>query len=308
MDLPIPMRACTRTALLLAALHAGGTPTDAQIRGSEASTVSQTIDGTTLTLAYSRPTARGRHLFGGVVPWNSTWTPGANWATTFVADRDVKLNGVPVPAGSYSMWMIPRDGTWTLSLDRRAKLFHFQKPDSTDTQIHVPVTPEAAGHVEILTWSFPVVAGDAALLAMEWGETRVPLEVLVRPSDPTVLPAEERALYVGRYALSILDGIGYPTRAVLEVTEHNGTLRGRLPFPIHPGDELEFDLVPAGLNRFSPGLYHDGELFKVEMGVSFEFQVDERAHGVVMRGIEGTPFGQGSLTADGGGGTHPPEG
>lgn len=265
----------------------------AQIRASEAATVSQTIDGTVLTLTYSRPSARGRVLFGDLVPWDGVWTPGANWATTLQASRDVRLGGVEVPAGRYSVWMIPRQGPWTLTLNPDPELFHFQKPDSTDEQIHIAVEPESADHTEMLTWSFPTVVGDAAVLAMEWGSTRVPIDVTV-PSTKMTIPAEERSRYVGSYELEIVEGLGWPTSARLEVFEEGESLRGRLPFPFHPGDELTFDLVPAGADRFSPGLYRDGRLFNVEPGGTFEFDIEgDRAVAVRLRGAEGSVFGQG---------------
>lgn len=267
-----------------------------QIRGSEAGTVSQTLDGTTIEMAYSRPSARGRDLFGALVPWDVVWTPGANWATTFETNRDVRLNGVEVPAGAYSVWMIPHDGpTWTLTLNREPRLFHFQKPDSADDQIHVAVRPREVAHTEMLTWSFPTVSGDAGVLQLRWGSTAVPVEVLVEPTKPATMAEEDRAPYLGRYELEIIDGVGYPTDAWLEVTESpEGTLRGRLPFSIHPGDELEFDLVPAGMHRFNPGMYHGDRLFNIEVGVAFEFEVDGRAREVTFRGIEGTAFGRGT--------------
>ncbi|HKJ03450.1 MAG TPA: DUF2911 domain-containing protein [Longimicrobiales bacterium] len=279
-------------ALLLACLPVAG---NAQIRGSEAGSVSQTLDGTTLTVTYSRPVARGRALFGDLVPWNVVWTPGANWATTLEADRDVRLNGIDVPTGTYSVWMIPhREGPWTLTLNPEPRFYHFQKPDSADGQIHIPARPETGPHTEMLTWSFPSVNGDAGVLRFAWGATAIPVEVLVQATRPAALAAEERARYVGRYEMDIMDGIGYPTRGALEVTELDGMLRGHLPFPIHPGDELDFDLVPAGLDRFSPGLYQDGELFNVEQGVSFEFDLRGATPKVVMRGAEGTAFGTGA--------------
>jgi hypothetical protein len=70
----------------------------AQIRASEIGTMSQIIDGTKITVEYSRPRARGRDpLFGGrVVRWNEVWTPGANWATTFETTKNITLNGTTV--------------------------------------------------------------------------------------------------------------------------------------------------------------------------------------------------------------------
>jgi hypothetical protein len=269
-------------------------PAQSQIRGSERGSVSQTLDGTTITIDYARPVARGRELFGGIVPWNVVWTPGANWATTLEADKDIRLNGVQVPAGRYSVWMIPRPDEWTLTLNPNPEIFHFLKPDSAADQIHVAVQPEESHHSEMLTWSFPQVRGDAAILAMSWGTTTVPAQVLVEPTKPVAIAAEERQVFLGSYDLAVLPLPGWETEATLTVTEKDGRLRGHLPFPIHPGDELEFDLVPAGLNRFSAGLYRDGKLFNVELGFTFDFEVmGEHASAVVMRGIEGTAFAEG---------------
>lgn len=117
------------SALLAAATF--GTA-NAQVRASEPGTVSQTVDGTTLTVVYSRPVARGRSpLFGGVVRWDQVWTPGANWATTLEVDKDVHLNGVLVPKGKYSVWIVPRENAdWSVYLNENDRLFHTQRPDS----------------------------------------------------------------------------------------------------------------------------------------------------------------------------------
>lgn len=271
-------------------------PADAQIRASEAGVMSQTVDGTTITIAYSRPVARGRTLFGDLVPWGGVWTPGANRATTLEADHDVIIEGVEVPAGRYSVWMIPRAGApWTLTLNPDPNLYHFQKPDSTADQIHVAVRPtEDAAHSELLTWSFPAVSGDGAVLRMQWGTTAVPINVVVQPSRTVTLAPEERARFLGSYDMTFLPGIGWPTSAQLDVFEEDGMLRGRLPFDFHPGDEHEFDLIPAGEGRFSPGLYRKGKLFNVEPSVTIEFDfVDDRATVAKVRGGEGTVFGEG---------------
>lgn len=294
---PAPAGALLLGALLLTSAATTPDSAAAQIRASERGSVSQTIDGTTIRLDYSRPSARGRTLFGDLVPWDVVWTPGANWATTLEADKDIRLNEVEVPAGTYSVWMIPRQDDWTLTLNRDPELFHFQKPDSTGEQIHVAVQAEEGSHLEMLTWSFPAVAGDGGILQLHWGRTVVPVHVVVQPSDPVALAAAERERFVGTFALSLMEGIGWPTSADLEVFEEGGMLRGRLPFPFHEGDELEFDLIPAGRDRFSPGLYRNGKLFNVEPSTTFEFDVtDGRATAVRMRGVEGSVFGEGERT------------
>jgi hypothetical protein len=94
---------------------------------------------------------------------------------------------------------------------------------------------------------------------------------------------------VGSYDMTIRQRPGWPASGRLDVFEANGLLRGRLPFSIHPGDELEFDLIPAGDDRFNAGLYRDGKLFNVEMGATLEFDASgDRATAVRLRTIDGT--------------------
>ena len=292
------MRFRSLAALGAATLALTTVESSAQIRGSELGVVAQVIDGTRITLEYSRPSVRGRELFGKTVAWGQPWT-GANWATTLEVDKPVRINGTEVPAGKYSVWLVPRPDVWSIRLDPNHKLFHFQKPDSTAEQIHLTAKAEQQAHVEMLTWTFPHVTGDAATLRFHWGTTAVPLQVLVQPTKPVELAKEVRDIYIGTYDIKPMPGLGWPESGLLEIFEKNGMLRGRMPFPIHTGDEKEFDLIPAGQDRLSAGLYRDGKLFNIEMGGVFEFDVaDERATAVRMRGIEGTVFIEGKRAAN----------
>ena len=110
---------------------------------SEKGSVSQTIDGTTITVEYYRPVARGRTPFPDVVHWGRMWTPGANWATTFDVDKPIHLNGNAVPKGKYSVWMIPAPDEWTVILNRDSKRFHTQPPSSSDEELRFTVKPSA---------------------------------------------------------------------------------------------------------------------------------------------------------------------
>jgi hypothetical protein len=298
------MRRVSICSILLAAL-AGGTAPDAahaQIQASEAAMVGQTIDGTTLTMEYGRPLVRGRELFGGIVPWNVVWTPGANWATTFEADADVKLNGVDVPAGKYSVWAIPREDQWLMMLNPDPEIYHFMKPDSTQATVHIPVSQEEGEHTEMLTWSFSNVRGDFAILALSWGDAVLPMQVEVQATRP-VVSADEIAMYVGTYEMTVVQADpSWPTEGSVELFEEDGRLRGRMTFTIHPADDDLFDLVPAGGSRFLPGLYHNGEFFNVEMGVGFDFILgEERAVGFDFVAGNGMDLGDGRRVSGPGG-------
>ena len=284
------------TTLVMSAAMLGALPASAQIQASARGATSQTIDGTTITVDYSRPVARGRTLFGALVPWGGVWLPGANWATTLDVNNDIRVNGVPVPAGTYSVWAIPHPDRFTITLNSNTELFHFQKPDSTSEQIHISAEVEEAPHAEMLTWSFPAVSGDAGTLRFQWGTTAVSMQVLVEPSQSVTVPEERSAALVGEYDLEFNTALGWPAEGRIRIFAEDGLLRAQLPFPIHPDDEVFIDLIPAGGNRFNPGLYRGDVLFNVEIGVIFEFTLDmdtDRATALSMTGPEGTRFAQG---------------
>src|ERR1700709_690897 len=101
-----------RVALIAGAAIVAGAPSAllAQIRASEPASVTQTVDGTRLTIEYSRPRVRGRKALFGTkfVEWNEVGPPGANYATTLETSRDITLDGHAVQKGKYSVWMVVR--------------------------------------------------------------------------------------------------------------------------------------------------------------------------------------------------------
>jgi hypothetical protein len=78
------------------------------------------IAGQTIVAAYGSPRRRGRTILGAVVPYDRVWRTGANEATTIIFDRDLTIGGAAVPAGSYSLWTIPKaDGTVQLVVNKQ---------------------------------------------------------------------------------------------------------------------------------------------------------------------------------------------
>ncbi len=71
-------------------------------------TVRATIGSTTFLVDYSRPLMRGRVLLGDVIPYDQVWRTGANAATQFTTSTPINLSGIRVPAGTYTLWTIPR--------------------------------------------------------------------------------------------------------------------------------------------------------------------------------------------------------
>jgi DUF2911 family protein len=248
-------------------------PADAQVRASELGSISQIIDGTKITLEYSRPRARGRtDLFGGEVKWQEVWTPGANFATTLDLSRDVRIEGHPVPRGKYSVWMVVRpQGDWTFVLDRRYRLYHMKHVDSTPEQIRFPVRALPAPFTEVLTWAFPENRSSGTTMVMSWGAIRVPLEVTVLPTYRIATPAADAAPYVGRYEFRWSDMPDSARSMELIVAYQDSMLTMRLEpkDPYYEGAAL----IRIKEDWFIPGIFEDGRFLDALQDMVLEFKV-----------------------------------
>jgi len=157
--------------LAMQAFRASGNP-----RPSQHGSVSQHIADTVITIEYNRPVARGRDLFGALVPWGRVWCPGADTCTSIELSTDLKVNQQPLAAGTYSVWAEPQPDRWTMIFNKVSPAFHTRYPTGQDA-LRVQVTPRTATHMETLTFYFPVVDGRHAELALQWGTTVVPMEI-----------------------------------------------------------------------------------------------------------------------------------
>ena len=167
--------------LLLVALVAGAWPRGIVAQGypaSQRATMSQDIALTTVKISYGRPVARGRALFGQLVPWDSVWHPGADSATLVSFNHDVVVEGHAVKAGEYSLWLLPRASKpWTVILSRAAHTFHKPYPGESEDALRFDVTPVTLSHMESMAIEFPVVLRDEATLQIHWGTVGVPIRL-----------------------------------------------------------------------------------------------------------------------------------
>jgi hypothetical protein len=81
-------------------------------------TVTGNVGDATVTVAYGRPKARGRAIFGALVPWDQVWRTGANNPTFLTTDKPIVIGTARVPAGTYTLWTIPGASSWMLILSR----------------------------------------------------------------------------------------------------------------------------------------------------------------------------------------------
>jgi hypothetical protein len=298
--IPTAVRAATTIAVATAAGLADGSarPCAAQGLLSEHAVAAQTIAGTTITVEYYRPAARGRDpVFGKVVTWGEHWTPGANWATTVDVDHDVRVNGALLPKGKYALWTVVNPDRWTVELRRQWRKFHVPPPtDSSDVQLRLTVRPDSGAATELLTFDFPAVRPAATTLRFRWGRVVVPLEITaVAPPLALLRSPRDGAPYLGRYDLRILqdDSTTARRRLLVEIQQAGDTLLWRDA----DGPEAErraFVLSPSGAEHFTLARRaRDGQYwpdsgsvvsFTMERRRAMGFEVRRKEGGVVSRG------------------------
>ena len=278
-------------------LTGSAVPVDAQVLASERSTVSQTIDGTTTTINYSRPRARGRTgLFGSRVYWGEIWTPGANQATTLNVSKEIKLEGKAVPKGTYSVWIVIDKGPWEMVLDRDTTLYHTQGPKNRAGQIRFPITREKRAFMETLTWWFPYYTPSGGTLALQWDTVYVPLHLTVSPSHSSAVAADVARRLVGVYQVDFEPEpvrtdttLSAPSETVARqvtftIRQQGNELRGVMDPPMYTTEEgyRDWIVLPTKRAWFTLGRIHKGEVIEI-----FDFlQVQFDAGGDVSTGFE----------------------
>jgi hypothetical protein len=134
--------------------------------------------GKSITVEYSSPRAKGRKIFGDVVPFGKVWRTGANEATTFVTTSDVTVGGTAVPAGSYSLFSIPNKDKWTLIISKKIPGWgtDYPGPENDLARIDMKVSTLPA-LVENFTISFDKAA-NGATLNLDWETTRASVAIV----------------------------------------------------------------------------------------------------------------------------------
>lgn len=134
-------------------------------------------DGKTITVDYSSPRAKGRKVFGGLVPYGEVWRAGANEATTFVATTDLMVGGTHVPAGSYTIFTIPNKEKWTLIISKKTGEWGIPYPGAGSDLVRIDMKASTLpSAVENFTIAFDK-SGGGCTMRMEWEATRASVEI-----------------------------------------------------------------------------------------------------------------------------------
>jgi len=134
--------------------------------------------GKSITIDYSSPRAKGRKIFGGLVPYGEVWRTGANESTTFVNTADVTVGGQAVPAGSYTLFTIPNQDKWTLIISKKTGEWGTQYPGPSNDLVRVDMTAsKLSSPVENFTISFDK-SSNGGTLDIEWESTKASVAIV----------------------------------------------------------------------------------------------------------------------------------
>jgi hypothetical protein len=162
------------------------------------SSVTQGIGLVRLTVEYSSPQVRrpkgqdrrGK-IWGGLVPYGMAslgfgtcgdqcpWRGGANENTVFTTSHEVKVQGQPLPAGSYGLHFIPGKDDWTVIFSKNHTSWGSFFYDPKEDALRVQVKPEKSDYHEWLTYEFTDRQTDRATLALQWEDLQVPINITV---------------------------------------------------------------------------------------------------------------------------------
>jgi Protein of unknown function (DUF2911) len=135
----------------------------------------ETATGQHISVRYGRPYKKGREIFGALVPYGKVYRCGADSATTVTFDRDVIFAGKPVKAGTYTLFVIPNEQSWTIILNGQLGqwgAYDYDKYKDKDVlHADVPVK-KSANTIEQLTISLPPSA-----MNIEWDNVQVSIPV-----------------------------------------------------------------------------------------------------------------------------------
>jgi Protein of unknown function (DUF2911) len=143
-------------------------------RVSPPDSVSGKVKGARIAIHYSSPSVKGRAIYGMLVPYDQVWRAGANEATTFETDKDIKVEGRQLPEGKYSFFLLPRKkGKWTVIFNKVAIQWGAYKYDESKDQLRIDVKPtELLDTAEALNYQITRKG-----FSLNWEKVSVPVSI-----------------------------------------------------------------------------------------------------------------------------------
>ncbi len=165
---------------------------DARPRKSPKATVSQRIGvDTDIVIDYSRPGVKGRKIWGELVPYGMNpgnqysnnnpypWRAGANENTTISVSKDVLIEGKKLPAGTYSIHMLPGEKEFKIMFNKVTDGWGSYGYDASQNELEISVTPVSNENTEWLEFGFDNLSDDSATAYLKWEKMKIPFKIQI---------------------------------------------------------------------------------------------------------------------------------
>ena len=147
-------------------------------------TTRATIGAAAFTIDYARPLARGRQLLGGIIPYDQVWRTGANAATQFTTSAPITLDGIPVPAGTYTLWTLPHAKGVDLIVNKQSGQWGTEYNNAHDLGKAPMQTDTLATPAEQFAISIVTADSQRGTLVMQWGPFKWTAPIVVGDALP----------------------------------------------------------------------------------------------------------------------------
>lgn len=189
----------TSFLVAFAALLLSSTQVSAQLAmpaPSPLGTVTQRVGLTEMTVKYSRPSVKGRKIFGEVVGYGKGWRTGANQATVISFKDEVNVEGTKVPAGEYALYTIPTENEWTIILNKNTKAGGNigDYKDAEDVARFKVKPAKTEDRTETFTINFADLTPSTANVELLWEKTSVKFKVTTEVESKVMAQIQEQVI------------------------------------------------------------------------------------------------------------------
>lgn len=148
------------------------------LKGSLAAQAIGKIGAANIKISYHSPAARGRIVWGGLVPFDKVWVTGAHMATSIEVDQDMLIGSTSIPSGKYAMFTIPGKEEWTIIINKNWQQHLTDEYDAKDDIVRMHIKPETEGiHQERLRYVIETESDTEGEIVIYWEKVEISLPI-----------------------------------------------------------------------------------------------------------------------------------
>jgi hypothetical protein len=145
---------------------------------SPTATITQKVGVSNISVEYSRPGAKEREIFGGLVSYGKMWRTGANKATKITFNEDCVFGGAKIKEGSYSLFTIPGEKEWTVVLNKNTELWGVGDYDEKNQVCSIVAKAiETKDFTESFTIDFGTFQSFSTIMSLKWANTKIDIKI-----------------------------------------------------------------------------------------------------------------------------------